>query len=228
MRETHTMDQPTVLIISDEAEFSGAITARWKRERSTPDFTLMGGDLCRDLNADSFDLAILGAVRAGRLPAAVQVLELTCKPVLLVSEEGQAATWGTRVSTIGKHEGWLDTAVLLGAEILRRCQAVDRARKLKYLQAAANREATLGRYMLDMRHALNNALTSVLGNAELLLLEPGLLSAEPRGQMETIRNMSLRMHEIMQRFSSLEKELKLAEPDPGSEAQPKAHAAASR
>jgi signal transduction histidine kinase len=54
---------------------------------------------------------------------------------------------------------------------------------------------------------LNNTLTSVLGNSELLLLEPGSLSAGTRSQIETIRNMSLRMHEILQRFSSLEKEL---------------------
>jgi len=58
-----------------------------------------------------------------------------------------------------------------------------------------------------MRHNLNNALTSVLGNSDLLLIEPGSLSAHTRAQIETIRNMTLRIHEIMQRFSSLEKEM---------------------
>jgi signal transduction histidine kinase len=70
-----------------------------------------------------------------------------------------------------------------------------------------------------MRHNLNNALTSVLGNSDLLLLEPGSLSAQTRAQMETIRNMTLRIHEIMQRFSSLEKEMSVvaqqAETDSG-------------
>jgi len=47
----------------------------------------------------------------------------------------------------------------------------------------------------------------MLGNSELLLLEPGLLSAEARSQIETIRHMALRMHEVLRRFSSLEKEL---------------------
>jgi len=41
------------------------------------------------------------------------------------------------------------------------------------------------------------------------LLEPGTLSSGVRSQIETIRHMSLRMHEILQRFSSLEKELKV-------------------
>jgi hypothetical protein len=57
---------------------------------------------------------------------------------------------------------------------------------------------------------LNNALTSVLGNSDLLLLEPGTFSAPARAQIETIRNMSLRIHEILQRFSSLEKEMNVA------------------
>ena len=63
----------------------------------------------------------------------------------------------------------------------------------------------------EMRHSLNNALTSVLGNSELLLLEPAAFSAQVREQLEIIRNMGLRMHEIIQRFSSLESEMKVAE-----------------
>lgn len=70
------------------------------------------------------------------------------------------------------------------------------------------REAALGRYMLDMRHSFNNALTSVLGNSELLLLEPGALSAQTREQVETIHTMALRLCEVMQRFSSLENEMR--------------------
>jgi hypothetical protein len=45
----------------------------------------------------------------------------------------------------------------------------------------------------------------------LLLLEPGAFSAGVRSQIDTIRNMALRMHEILQRFSSLEKELTFVE-----------------
>jgi hypothetical protein len=60
--------------------------------------------------------------------------------------------------------------------------------------------------MLEMRTNVNNALTTVLGNAELLVLEPGL-PASVLAQADTIRNMALRLHEIFQRFSSLQKEL---------------------
>ena len=90
---------------------------------------------------------------------------------------------------------------------MHRSRAETRAAPSELACAALDREATLGRYMLEMRHNLNNALTSVLGNSDLLLLEPGSLSAQTRAQIETIRNMTLRIHEIMQRFSSLEKEM---------------------
>jgi hypothetical protein len=43
-----------------------------------------------------------------------------------------------------------------------------------------------------------------------LLLEPGSLSAQARAQLETVRNMTLRIHEVLQRFSSLEKEMNVA------------------
>ncbi len=89
------------------------------------------------------------------------------------------------------------------------------------------RQATLGRYMLDVRHTLNNALTSVLGNSELLLLEPGSLSVASRSQIETIRNMAVRMHEILQRFSSIEKEFNAVEQQAENEARTRVRAAAA-
>jgi signal transduction histidine kinase len=65
--------------------------------------------------------------------------------------------------------------------------------------------------MLDARHNLNNALTSILGNSDLILLDPSALPAAQRSQVETIRNMAMRLHEIMRRFSSLQKEMQLVE-----------------
>jgi len=104
-------------------------------------------------------------------------------------------------------EHWLETVILVGSEAVHRSRAESRARSAESSCAVLERQAMLGRYMLEMRHNLNNALTSVLGNSDLLLLEPGSFSAPTRAQIETIRNMTLRIHEIMQRFSSLEKEM---------------------
>ena len=124
-----------------------------------------------------------------------------------------------------QHEGWLDALVLIVSESLRRSEMMDRLERVERAGAHLQHHASLGTYMLEMRHSLNNALTSVLGNSELLLLDPGQLSAAARSQIETIRNMSLRMHEVMQRFSSLEKELKVVERQAAGETRSKSKSA---
>jgi hypothetical protein len=104
---------------------------------------------------------------------------------------------------------WAGITGLIAREILRRRQAEAHARESETICATAQAEATLGRYMVEMRTNINDALTTVLGNAELLVLEPGL-PARVLAQSDSIRNMALRLHEIFQRFSSLEKELTVA------------------
>ena len=117
----------------------------------------------------------------------------------------------------------MDTLMLVAGEMVHRARAEADAYRFEQANTQLERQAMLGRYMLEMRHTFNNTLTSVLGNSELLLLEPGSLSAGARSQIETIRNMALRMHEILQRFSSLEKELSVvdrqAEQDSGTKSQ---------
>jgi signal transduction histidine kinase len=230
--EIGNLDQSTVLIISDDPEFSGAITGRWQSERNTPAFTLMKGDLCQGMDPATFAVAIVGAVRAGGLAAALRALEPAGQPVLLVSEDSRTAREvreaHPRVMVLRQHEGWLDSLVLIVTESLRRSEMMDRLKRAERAGAHLQHQATLGTYMLEMRHGLNNALTSVLGNSELLLLDPGQLSAAARAQIETIRNMSLRMHEVMQRFSSLEKELKVVERQAAGETRAKSQSAGAR
>jgi signal transduction histidine kinase len=208
-------DAAAVLIVADDAEFAHTVTSRWQSERRVPAFTLVSGDLCPAIDPAAFDLAIVGAVRAGVLPSALTILESTAKPVVFVAFDAQASEnvreTHTRTLVLRQHEGWLDALVLLATESLRCAHALARARNAEQAARDAERQATLGRYMLDMRHTLNNALTSVLGNSELLLLEPGVLSAQAREQIDTVRNMAFRMHEVLQRFSSLENELRCVE-----------------
>lgn len=222
----------SVLIISDDAEFSRAVTGRWQCERHLPSVTLMSSDLCcgEGSRTGNFDAAIVGGVDSSRLSAVLSALYDCGKPMLLVCERGSTQVVSEaypRVLAIRQCEGWAETAVLVMTETLRRSQAIDRVQQLESAKSALEREATLGRYLLDMRHALNNALTSALGNSELLLQEPRTLSAEARLQLETVRNMSLRIYEILQRFSSLEKELSLVESQEERPAKNKQHRAAA-
>jgi signal transduction histidine kinase len=209
------MDRHTVLIVSDGPVFSAEITSRWQTERLVPAFTLMQSDLCRALDPNAFQLAIVSGVRPSALSDVLKALEATGNPVLLVSEEGEQRGSTGAVKTICKAEGWLELLIALADEILLRRQAEALSRRLQLANAVLEKQAALGRYMLDMRHGLNNALTSVLGNSELLLLEPASVPEGARPQIETIHNMAIRMHETMQRFSSLEKELKATDPKTG-------------
>jgi signal transduction histidine kinase len=214
---------PTVLIISDDVDFSRRITARWQMERNVPTFTLLSGDLWPRFAVDVFDVAIVGELRREVLSVVLEPLHSTCQPIFCVCQDAATAQlvrerW-PRIAILRNSEHWLETLVLAASEAVHRSRSESRARAAETACATLDRQATLGRYMVEMRHNMNNALTSVLGNSDLLLLEPGSLSAQTRAQIETIRNMTLRIHEIMQRFSSLEKEMNVvaqqAEQDSG-------------
>jgi signal transduction histidine kinase len=209
------VDQRTILIVSDDAGFPRQVAGRWQSERMVPAFTVLGSGFQHGFDSDAFDVAVVGPLRRDAMRPALRTLESSGKPVIVVSEESQTAQAlrreSSRVLVVGRNEGWPDTVVLVASEILRRVDAVNRAERAEHVSALLKCHATLGQYVIEMRHALNNALTSVLGNSELLLLEPGAFSAGVHSQIDTIRNMALRMHEILQRFSSLEKELTFAE-----------------
>jgi signal transduction histidine kinase len=203
-------DRLTVLVISDDVEFPRSVTARWQVERHVPTFTLLSGDLW-PCCIDDFAVAIVGPLRRELLSVVLEPLHSTQQPLFCVCRDASTAQlvrerW-PRVSVLRTDENWLNVLVLAAGEAILRAGAEARARAADAACAALEREAMLGRYMLDMRHGLNNALTSLLGNSDLLLLEPGSLSAQARAQIETIRNMTLRIHEVLQRFSSLEKEM---------------------
>ena len=209
--DSEHLETSTVLVISDDVDFSRRVLARWQMERHVPTFTLLSGELWPKFAVDRFDIAIVGDLQRELLSVVLEPLHSTMQPIFCVCRDADTAQlvrerW-PRISVLRPSEHWLETLVLAASEAVHRARAESRARGAELSCADLEREAMLGRYMLEMRHNLNNALTSVLGNSDLLLLEPGSFSAQMRAQIETIRNMTLRINEIMQRFSSLEKEM---------------------
>src|ERR1700704_6153683 len=85
--EKGNVDQPSVLIISDDAEFSRAVTARWQSERTVPAFTLMSSDVCLGLDPDIFRLAIAGSIRPQAVSVVLEAMEAAGKRVLFVSDD---------------------------------------------------------------------------------------------------------------------------------------------
>lgn len=223
------VNQRNILIVSEDADFARQVESRWQAERVVPRFTELGS-LAEGLESITFDLAVVGPLHRDALRPTLAALELSAKPVIIVAEPSEMAQparkESSRALVIQRSKGWPDTVLLLATEILRRVDALNRAERAEQSNALLKRHAILGQYVIEMRHTLNNALTSVLGNSELLLLEPGAFSAGVRSQLDTIRNMALRMHEILQRFSSLEKELTFVEQQALKEQNNKPQAAA--
>jgi signal transduction histidine kinase len=204
-----------VVILTDETEFARLLTACWQAERQAPGVTVLTSDLWREQEAPARDLVVVGPVREGRLTSVLRSLDPSTAVILCVpadsKELGQLRTRYPRLVHVPLREDWAQTLLLVAGESLRRAEAVRLARQAERTAAKNENHATLGRYMLDMKHSMNNALTSMLGNAELLLLEPGQLSTQSLAQIKTIHSMALRIHEIMQRFSSLASEMQEAE-----------------
>jgi len=222
------VNQPTVVIISDDPEFSGAISSRWHGERDVPSFTLMSSDLIKRLISDDFNLAIVDLVSSELHSGLIKTLDHLGKPAILVcSENVDGIEKQPRHILLRRHEGWLETLVLITSEILKRVDALERLRRAEQTNTVLERQAALGRYIMDMRHSLNNALTSILGNAELLSLDAGSFTPQALSQVETIRNMTLRIHETLQRFSSLEKELNVVARQAEKETKAKSYAVAA-
>jgi hypothetical protein len=232
------MNRPTVLILASDPAFSREITANWPQDPAPhsngPEFIVLDKGFSRDLKGSHYDLAIADAAsdernkdgkkdrhdKNDRNKALQQSLAAASKPAILIHSDPSLDLYNFHgaVLELRREPGlWPAIAGLVGREILRRVQAESCAREAEKICAAAQAEATLGRYMVEMRTNVNNALTTVLGNAELLVLEPGL-PATVLAQADTIRNMALRLHEVFQRFSSIEKELSVAARESGKKA----------
>lgn len=207
------MSLTTVLLISADPDFASTVIGRWQCERTLPAFVTLGEAASSDGILATCDLAIAGPSPCDSLVAILRTLEAAGRPAICLAPDSATASTlrqaNSRLIVLRDHEGWADNLVTLATELIRRIEATSRARRAEQSLGEAQQNSTLGRYMLDMRHGLNNALTSILGNSELLLLEPGALAANHRDQVSTIHSMALRIHEVLQRFTSLELEMKL-------------------
>lgn len=221
-------NRPTVLILANDPAFARDVTAHWPHgpapHSDLPEFVVLDEGFSRGLQGGHYELAIADASsvdRNDRRKSASnhplnrelrQALHAAGKPGILIHSDPSRDFYNIHgaIVDLRREPGiWPAVAGLVGREILRRHQAELRAREAEKACATARAEATLGRYMVEMRTNVNNALTTILGNAELVVHQAGL-PADVQSQADAIRNMALRLHEVFQRFSSIEKELSVA------------------
>jgi len=215
------LNHASVLIVSDDTEFARTIAARWQAERYVPGITIVTSDVWQAASSTGYDLSIIGPTRdEKRASILASATAIPSSAAVCVAEEKDLPSLHAEyphLLLVPMQDGWPGTLILISLEALRRVDAVARAQHAERQALGSQSHATLGRYMLEMRPSVNNALTSVLGNADLLLLEPGRVTSECRDQIQTIHTMALRLHEIMQRFSSLATEMRLGEKESQAE-----------
>src|SRR5262249_49679274 len=127
-------------------------------ERNVPAFTMLSGDLWPRFAVDTFDVAIVGDLKRDVLSVVLEPLHSTGHPVFCVSHDPATAQlvrerW-PRVNVLRTNESWLDVLILAASEAVHRSRAEFRARAAETACATLERHATLGRYMLEMRHNL--------------------------------------------------------------------------
>ena len=205
------MERATIVIISDDPAFSGAVTSRWMNAKNVPSFKLVTSEQASDDGPGEFDVAVIGRVAPEALGPILNRLEPAHRPAVLVSALNGHTPRYRGVCVLPEGPDWAEMVFILAQEIFERQRVLADLEKLQDANSELQHQACLGHFMLEARHNLNNALTSILGNSDLILLDDVELSSRLRAQVETIRNMAMRMNEIMQRFSSLQKEMQLVE-----------------
>jgi signal transduction histidine kinase len=236
------VEQARILVVSDDREFVDSIVQSWQGLRYSPEFTVAGTDAAGKFVRSAVVLTDGTAALPHLAAGVVLAIAITGGPLELggygpgdglatgtpqqrglqsvtprppVADAGEALPevgGGLRVVRIQRGAGWADYAAALAQETILRLEAQAQVAEVKQRLREAQRFAALGRFIVEARHGLGNALTGVMGHTELLLLETGAgLRTEVRAQLETIHAMSLKMHETFHRLSSLEMELQMAE-----------------
>ncbi len=173
--------------------------------------------------AEESTLSPGGGIRLGRKPAlesATRALAVYAPVVMIGAEEGQrevtALLAAGAADYVVRTRSCLPVAIaLIERRMRRRSHAESTIEKLKQrltdgaVQAPEDRE-----FGEILRHELNNPLTGILGNAELLLVElrkQGLaFPAKAEVRLETIAALAVRMRETVRRLSAELEETKSA------------------
>src|SRR5258708_3916795 len=155
------MNRPTVLILSSDPVFSRDLTEAWPAGGEIPEFVLLEEDHCRDLQRDTYDLAIADAANPDKYVILKRALAAAARPAIVVHGDHTAAVCrvhGHIVELQRTTQSWPAIPALLGREILRRVQAESRAAESNRRHSVASEKATLGRHMAEMVCSVKNAL----------------------------------------------------------------------
>ena len=159
----------------------------WQAQRKVSDVAVLNSKIWSNNDATAHDLVIVGPISSGKRLEVLRSLD-PASAVIVCARRIPA--------------NWMNCAICIRAFCWYRKEKTGRIRCCCWRAnrcAVSKRPmppdspsgsgqepelAILGGYMTDMKHSMNNALTSMLGNAELLLLEPGQLSSQSLAQIK--------------------------------------------
>jgi hypothetical protein len=191
-----------ILIISDDPDFVRSLMSSWRLERDSPTITTVSTNTTVKAGLSGQEIVVVGPLRGcTSLPKfpAVHPDSVVC---VVGDEESLQIVRAAHANwmLLPEHNGWMKILFSLAGEVLRRAAAEARAREAELANISQRRLGVLG-----------NALTSLLGNADLILLSGEPLPDNCREHVRTIHTMALRLNEIVQRLSSVENEMELSE-----------------
>jgi two-component system, sensor histidine kinase and response regulator len=88
-------------------------------------------------------------------------------------------------------------------EVLARVNSLLTIRRLQKQLLRTEKRATVGEMMITINHEINNPLSAVLGNTELLMMELTDVSDRARRKLETIYAEAMRIRDILKRINNL-------------------------
>src|SRR5579871_1328263 len=202
-----------ILIISDDNDFVRSLISSWRLERDTPTITAASMSATVKAGLPGQEMGVVGPLRACTSVPKVPAVHPDSVVCAVGDEESlqiaraEHGNWLLLTET----NGWMKILFSVAGEVLRRAAAETRAREAEQANLAQRRFGVLGKSLLDARPGMVNALTSLLGNADLILLSGEPLPDNCREHVRTIHTMALRLNEIVQRLSSVENEMELSE-----------------
>lgn len=202
-----------ILIISDDNDFVRSLISSWRLERDAPTITALPMSATVKANLSGQEMVVVGPLRGCVSLPSIPAVHPDSVVCAIGDEESLQIVRAERGNwlLLTETNGWMKILFSVAAEVLRRAVAEARAREAEQANLAQRRFGILGKSLLDARPGMVNALTSLLGNADLILLSGEPLPDNCREHMRTIQTMALRLNEIVQRLSSVENEMELSE-----------------
>jgi len=207
------MNPGQILIVSNDSKFVKALTERGREERDSPAITAVSAEVSTQASPSGYELVVVGPLRQGSelhtslTPAEDSLVCVVGEVDCLKKIRAHQGDW----LLLPEYPGWTKVIFSLAKEVSRRRAAETRAREAEMSNLSEKRYGVLGKSLLEARPGMINALTSLLGNADLILLSDEELPADCREHVRTIHRMALRLNEVVQRLTSIENELELTE-----------------